>query len=374
MGGGGAAQLLLPEISAPHGTRSSQHQDRPSPARTGLSQQVSGTGQPPPHRSLPYPGLSPMPTPGPRFASGEHKELRHGGLRSAITALQNPAPVRLGPSIPRAAPRTPSPPRSASPRRAAAHGSPRTPPPLQPLRAPLSPGPTAPTRPPPHTHRAPHLCARPPRSERRGIPGLRRQRRRRRKEEEEEEKAEEAPNPGGAAPQLRTLRPHRAPGRQLPPRRRPRTAPQPPPAPTLFPAAPPPPTVRTAHCLRAALPAPLRGSARRGGSLSDAAPGLPPPAPGGRRSSGGTRPPPVGLIAMGVGMGRPRRRSPPAGAIIPPQKSPWMGAWSPPGLRAPTFLCSGTRFVQGEVTWRGPGLCPHSQLFLPRSGCFGAGV
>lgn len=58
--------------------------------------------------------------------------------------------------------------------------------------------------------RAPHLCARPPRSERRGIPGLRRQRRRRRKEEEEEEKAEEAPNPGGAAPQLRTLRPHRA--------------------------------------------------------------------------------------------------------------------------------------------------------------------
>lgn len=240
-GGGGAAQLLLPEISAPHGTRSSQHQDRPSPARTGLSQQVSGTGQPPPHRSLPYPGLSPMPTPGPRFASGEHKELRHGGLRSAITALQNPAPVRLGPSIPRAAPRTPSPPRSASPRRAAAHGSPRTPPPLQPLRAPLSPGPTAPTRPPPHTHRAPHLCARPPRSERRGIPGLRRQRRRRRKEEEEEEKAEEAPNPGGAAPQLRTLRPHRAPGRQLPPRRRPRTAPQPPPAPTLFPAAPPPP-------------------------------------------------------------------------------------------------------------------------------------
>lgn len=126
-GGCGGFSSLLPEIAAPHGTRSSQHRDRPSPARTGLSQQVSGTGQPLPHRCPPYPDPSPVPTPVPRFAQRKHKELRHGGLRSAITARQKPTPVRLGPSIPRAAPRVPSPPRSASPRRAAAHGSLRIP-------------------------------------------------------------------------------------------------------------------------------------------------------------------------------------------------------------------------------------------------------
>ncbi|XP_064898760.1 basic proline-rich protein-like [Columba livia] len=99
------------------------------------------------------------------------------------------------------------------------------------------------------------LCASTPPPPRTKILGLllrRRRRRRRKRRRKPRIPAERLPPP---APPLR-----RAPGRQ------------PPPAPPLFPAAPPAP----AHCLRSALPAPLRGHclARGGGKPGD--PRLPP--------------------------------------------------------------------------------------------------